>query len=108
MKVFYNANEGTVNTDYSIMNRGGVYSGMPEPKRKGFIFTGWYISPNGGIKIDESCKVYAVSDLTVYAHWEKGKDSNKSGLIKVMLVGILAVGIFVGAVIVSRRKSMGY
>jgi uncharacterized repeat protein (TIGR02543 family) len=40
---------------------------LPQPKRVGYTFGGWYTAKSGGTKIVASTK--AISDETYYAHW---------------------------------------
>lgn len=109
VKVFYDANEGTVKTDYSVMIHGGIYSGLPVPQRKGFSFAGWYTDPTDGIRIEESSKVYAIGDITLYAHWDEEEKKDDSGKLKMIaIVGILAVGLFIGGVIMGKKRSARY
>lgn len=49
---------------------GDAYGNLPEPKRPGFVFEGWYTALNGGTKITSSTKVTAMSNHTLYAHWK--------------------------------------
>lgn len=40
-----------------------------DPRKKGYIFIGWYTEENGGIEITEQTIV--TSDMILYAHWEE-------------------------------------
>ncbi len=42
---------------------------LPDAKRVGYSFAGWFTSPQGGKKINESDKIEITSDCTFYARW---------------------------------------
>ena len=42
---------------------------LTTPYRDGYNFVGWYTAENGGTKVDDTTKVTATSDHTLYAHW---------------------------------------
>lgn len=54
--------------------------GVPQPARdmadgKGFVFQGWYLSPDASVPEAEWTGEAAVTkDITVYAHWKSGVD----------------------------------
>ncbi len=43
--------------------------GLPTPKRKGYLFLGWYSAKSGGSKIQPTSRI--VADASYYAHWAK-------------------------------------
>lgn len=48
-----------------------VYGKLENPSRKGYLFQGWYTDKINGTKIAYSSKVKILSDITLYAHWNK-------------------------------------
>lgn len=52
---------------------GKQYGTLPEPKRDGYDFSGWYTAVDGGSKIESTDTV--TDNITLYAHWTGKKYS---------------------------------
>ena len=52
----------------TTITRGNAIDSLPQPKRNGFKFLGWYTSATGGTLITESTPINA-QNITLYAHW---------------------------------------
>ena len=46
---------------------GGMVGLLPTASREGAVFTGWYTSPSGGVRVESD--TLATSGATYYAHW---------------------------------------
>lgn len=46
---------------------------LPKAVKAGHVFCGWYTSKEGGERYMEGRKVDILSDMTLYAHWEKAE-----------------------------------
>lgn len=66
----FDANGGTIegNTKQEGLYN-TVYGKLPEAKKDGYTFLGWFTSKTGGSQITAS--TLCTGNLTVYAHWEK-------------------------------------
>ena len=61
--------QDTVVNVYAKWTDGSVT--LPTPERTGYIFDGWYTTPDGTSKIGDGGDKYTPSkDITVYAHWK--------------------------------------
>ena len=65
--VNFNANGGTVSTDYKQVTSGKTYGTLPTPVKNGYTFDGWYTALYGGSQITASSPV--TGNQTLYAHW---------------------------------------
>ncbi len=65
--VSFNANGGTVSTNYKRVTVGRPYGTLPTPVRNGYTFDGWYTTLHGGSQITASSSV--TGDEMLYAHW---------------------------------------
>lgn len=66
----FNANGGSVSTNYKQVKAGETYGDLPTPTRSGYIFDGWYTAASGGTKVTSTTTVNLSSDqITLYAHW---------------------------------------
>ena len=65
--VSFNANGGTVSTNYKQVTVGRPYGTLPTPVRNGYTFDGWYTTLHGGSQITASSSV--TGDEMLYAHW---------------------------------------
>lgn len=54
------------------------YGTQPEPKRKGYVFLGWYTKKSRGSKIEDSQIVKITGKKTYYARWSKVKPKKAS------------------------------
>lgn len=59
----------------------GCYGTLPEPKRAGYEFDGWYTKASGGIQIYDSDEFIEGFGETLYAHWIK----KTQGLLTIQL-----------------------
>ncbi len=66
-----NPNGGTVAPTSLSVTYGGYYGNLPEPKRSGYLFDGWYTASSGGSKVATTTKVATASNHTLYAHWRE-------------------------------------
>jgi len=51
---------------------GNILSDVPDPTRLGYVFGGWFTTPDGdtsGVQILPNTTVTAITDQTLYAHW---------------------------------------
>ncbi|MCL2114713.1 MAG: InlB B-repeat-containing protein [Methanobrevibacter sp.] len=73
-KVTFNANGGKIGTKTKVaknINKGTKIKKFPAtPKRKGYVFKGWYTKKSGGKKVSINTK--PTKSITLYAHWKKG------------------------------------
>ena len=67
MTVTLDANGGTVSPGTMTVTYEQAYGTIPQPKRTGYSFGGWYTKADGGTKVEESAIVTA--SHTIYAHW---------------------------------------
>ena len=52
---------------------GEAYGELPTPTRKGYNFAGWYTEAEEGTVVTTDTTVSAMTDHTLYAHWEAKK-----------------------------------
>lgn len=71
--ITFNANGGSIDTGYKIVQAGETYGELPSPKRSGYTFAGWYTAKEGGKKVAATTKVELTDDQILYAHWEQSK-----------------------------------
>lgn len=45
------------------------FSTLPDPKREGYNFKGWFTEPDGGDAITNQYKFNSTAPVTLYAHW---------------------------------------
>ena len=69
-EVYFDANEGTVNTESMGVLVGLPYGTLPEPVRTGYTFLGWYTAETEGDLITGDTIVAIEADQTLYAHWQ--------------------------------------
>ena len=70
--VSFNSNGGSVGSSTKKITFDSSYGDLPVPTYEGYVFTGWYTSPDGGSLVDSSTAVTGTSDQTLYAHWSAG------------------------------------
>ena len=56
----------------------GVYGTLPQPERTGYAFVGWYTAQENGSQVTEETPVKITENQTLYAHWRKLVDIDKS------------------------------
>ncbi|MBO5372794.1 MAG: InlB B-repeat-containing protein [Lachnospiraceae bacterium] len=49
---------------------GELYGALPEAKKKGCLFKGWYTKRSGGMQITKKDRVYLTGNCVLYAQWE--------------------------------------
>ena len=125
IQLLFNAGKGSAALSRITAVVGDRVGAMPKAVRKGYIFTGWYLSPDGDPDSPAAIRVTAetildvnllggvLSDVTLYARWEKpaakGAAAKKSSFrtqkraIAVLLIlsVVLAVAFGVVSVIVD-------
>ena len=69
--VKYNANKGKIKKKSKRVTYGNKYGKLAKPKRKGYIFKGWYTKKKGGKKIKANSKVAITKNIKLYARWKK-------------------------------------
>lgn len=69
IKINFDANSGSVNTNSTIVTHGSTYGTLPTPTRTGYTFVGWFTSANDGTLITSSSTVSITANQTLYAHW---------------------------------------
>ena len=68
-KVSFDANGGTVATEFMVIPFNGKFGTLPDPSRDFHGFEGWYTEADGGEKITEDSIMTSLTDMTLYAHW---------------------------------------
>ena len=64
-------NGGECSREAVQVQPGSVYGALPDAKRTGFAFTGWYFTRNGGTRVTENTIVTLSEPHTLYAHWSQ-------------------------------------
>ncbi|MBP5787139.1 MAG: InlB B-repeat-containing protein, partial [Kiritimatiellae bacterium] len=67
--VTFDANGGTCNTTTKKATIGAKYGTLPKATREGYMFLGWFTSPEGGKQVTTNHTVTATAARTFYAHW---------------------------------------
>ena len=71
-KVSFHVNGGSaIKTKSKTVTVGKTYGTLPNAKRAGYTFSGWYTAKSGGKKISSSTKVNISKNITLYARWKK-------------------------------------
>ncbi len=69
--ITFDANGGTLTGDNSKkVTYSKTYGTLPEPKKEGHVFIGWYTEKVNGNKIESSSILNTTGDKTLYAHWQ--------------------------------------
>ncbi len=82
MPVTIHYNDGTSKTDkrtcvvgesynYISTESGKQFSSLPDPKREGYNFKGWFTEAEGGAQITNQYKFTGTDPVTLYAHWAR-------------------------------------
>ena len=66
--VTFDPNGGTVSETTRNVAKGKKICTLPEPKKQGYEFIGWYTEPSGGEEISKNTIIN--EDKTYYAHWK--------------------------------------
>ena len=125
IQLIFNPGKGTVSLPRITAVVGDRVGAMPKPTRKGYVFTGWYMAPDGDTEaesarritaetlLDESLFEGEPTDTVLYAGWKKPAGAKaaekKSSLgtqkravaVLIILAVLLAVGFGVVSVIVD-------
>ncbi len=67
----FNAGKGKVSQKTKKITYDAKYGSLPNPKRAGYSFQGWYTKSSGGSKITSSKKVTVTKGQTLYSRWKK-------------------------------------
>jgi uncharacterized repeat protein (TIGR02543 family) len=67
--VKFDANGGKVKVKSIKVYRGAKYGKLPEPRRKGYDFMGWYTKKAGGSIVIEGSTVKISKNATLHARW---------------------------------------
>ena len=71
-----NTEDATLSTNSKTVKYNEQYSALPEPKKSGYNFLGWFDSKVGGTQITNKTIYDKTEDTTLYAHWEYKGESN--------------------------------
>ena len=75
----FRVNDGTTNAVVRTNTMGQAYGTMPEPKRDGRAFVGWFTTSTGGDPVTEKDKTTVATKRTLYAHWTDKQVTTFSG-----------------------------
>ena len=70
LTVTLDPNRGSCEKESITVTAGAPYGELPEARREGFTFLGWYDRKNGGNVVTAETVVKGQEDHTLYAHWE--------------------------------------
>jgi uncharacterized repeat protein (TIGR02543 family) len=91
LQLIFNPGKGTVSLSRITAVVGDRVGAMPKPTRKGYVFVGWYLSPDGTPDCPDAVRVTAeteldmqllggtVTDLVLYARWKKPETKKGDG-----------------------------
>lgn len=79
-EVTFDACGGDSALERTAVQKGEPINQLPEAKREGHTFLGWFTEPEGGQKITEETLINA--NVTYYAHWAVGAEDH-TGWLKV-------------------------
>ena len=74
LTVSFEVTDGKISSVTKSVRTGSQIGKLPEPKRSGYTFMGWYTEKEGGKLVTESTKVTSDSDFTLYARWSKNAE----------------------------------
>ena len=69
-KLVFDPNGGSCPVPSKEVRAGSPVGELPQARRGGFVFLGWYTAREGGAKVTPETKMVN-SDVTLYAHWEE-------------------------------------
>lgn len=73
-QVTFNENGGTLENNIGIaVEYGECYENLPQPKKTGFVFTGWYTALTDGELVNGNTRCETASNHTLYAGWVKAE-----------------------------------
>ena len=70
----FNANGGSLATEYKEVVVGQLYGRLPIPSREGYLWEGWFTSIEDGDLVTKDTKVEIDEAHTLYAHWINEND----------------------------------
>ena len=91
LQLIFNPGKGTVSLSRITAVVGDRVGAMPKPTRKGYVFAGWYLSPDGNPDSPDAVRVTAetelnmqllggtVTDIVLYARWKKPETKKGDG-----------------------------
>lgn len=70
--IYFDENGGDITSSFNEITvfSGKPYGTLPEAKRDGFKFLGWFTKTKGGTQVTEDMVCYLEDDQTLHAHWE--------------------------------------
>lgn len=71
--IIFDANGGSVSKAQKVVGFGETCGVLPDARRDGYEFLGWFTRRNGGTQYSSGTTVDSDSDITLYAHWEAKK-----------------------------------
>ena len=71
--VTLNPNSGSCSKSTITVSPGSTYGKLPDAKRPGFQFVGWFFSTEDGVRVTEDTIVTISEDHTLYAHWSQNE-----------------------------------
>lgn len=71
INIIFNPGNGRCDTRTTEAVTGERYPVLPIPKRKGYVFDGWYKNQDGSERVNETDSVLSETDITLYARWKK-------------------------------------
>jgi len=69
-KLVFGPNGGSCPVSAKEVRAGSPVGELPQARRGGFVFLGWFTAREGGAKVTPETKMVN-SDVTLYAHWEE-------------------------------------
>lgn len=75
-KVTFNANGGSVVTEYIMVPYNSAYGELPVASRDYYKFDGWYTEAEGGDLITNDTIMTSLTDITLYAHWNQNEPTS--------------------------------
>ena len=70
--VTFDANGGTAEQTSKTVVYGKTYGSLPDARREGYTFDGWYTAVQGGKMVAAGDTHDYAASVTLYAHWTKG------------------------------------
>ncbi len=119
IQLIFNPGKGSVDLSRITAVVGDRVGAMPKPTRRGYVFTGWYMTPNGNPEAPEARRIASETVLTadlfdgdpvdtvLYAGWRKpkGAESGKKNSLKTqkraILIAAVAVVVLAAAFIIA-------
>lgn len=110
--VIFWMNDGTNYKEEKVISDGDKVVKPTDPVRDGYVFNGWYDKKENGTKYDFT--KYVVSDIDLYAHWEKVStydktddelaNNGKTGDILIFVAWVVGIGALAYSVYYFKLK----